>query len=266
MPPLAVPSSFVRTSPVSPTASWNILACCEAVLAGGRVEHHQRLVGRAGHWRADDALELGQLVHQVATSCAAGRRCPRCSTSTPRAMRRLHGVEDHRDGIGARRPGGSTSTSMRRPHVLELLDGGGAEGVARRASMTRLPVGLEGRGELAACWSSCREPLTPSMRITVGCASRSSGAGAAESVSSRKRAQERAGRPGSDGPAPLDLVAALACTKAPAAARRRDRQRSAPPPAPRAAPRPRAARRRARRRAHRRGGRGSAAGPDGPDR
>src|SRR5262245_24577166 len=27
MPPLAVPSSLVRTNPVNPTAAWNILAC-----------------------------------------------------------------------------------------------------------------------------------------------------------------------------------------------------------------------------------------------
>ena len=65
MPPLAVPSSLVSTRPVSPTASWNIRACCEPVLAGGRLEHHQRLVGRAGQLAVDHALELDQLVHEV---------------------------------------------------------------------------------------------------------------------------------------------------------------------------------------------------------
>src|SRR2546426_5498740 len=37
----------------------------EAVLSGGGVEHHQALVRRAGQLALDDALELGQLHHQV---------------------------------------------------------------------------------------------------------------------------------------------------------------------------------------------------------
>ena len=65
MPPLAVLSSLASTTPVTPTASREMARLGEGVLAGGRVEHQQRLVRRLVHLLLGDAGELFQLLHQV---------------------------------------------------------------------------------------------------------------------------------------------------------------------------------------------------------
>jgi hypothetical protein len=58
MPPLAVPSSLVRTTPVTVDRLGEHPRLDDAVLAGGRVEHQQHL----GHRRLllDDPLDLAR--------------------------------------------------------------------------------------------------------------------------------------------------------------------------------------------------------------
>ena len=46
MPPLAVPSSLVRTMPVMPAALLELLGLDQAILAGGGIQHQQGLPGR----------------------------------------------------------------------------------------------------------------------------------------------------------------------------------------------------------------------------
>ena len=123
MPPFAEPSSFVSATPVTPTASLKRRACCEAVLAGCRVDHEQRLVRRALEAARDHAAHLGELVHQVRLRVQAPGR-----------------VDDHDVAAGADRVVGDrrriaaalaadeARARAARP-LLELLLGGGAERV-----------------------------------------------------------------------------------------------------------------------------------------
>ena len=48
MPPLAVPSSLVRTMPVTPADCGEVAGLLEAVLAGGGVHDEEDFVGGAG--------------------------------------------------------------------------------------------------------------------------------------------------------------------------------------------------------------------------
>ena len=54
IPPFAVPSSFVSTMPVTLGRFVEELGLRQRVLAGGRVEHEQRLVRCAFHLAGDD--------------------------------------------------------------------------------------------------------------------------------------------------------------------------------------------------------------------
>ena len=74
IPPLAVPSSFVRTMPVTPSGLRNARACASAVLAGGRVEHEQRLVRRAAAILRRHAADLLRARPSGRSWCAGGRR------------------------------------------------------------------------------------------------------------------------------------------------------------------------------------------------
>ena len=100
MPPLAVPSSLVRMIPVTPTASPKSLRLADAVLAGGGVDGHQRLVRRVGHLLGDHAADLGQLLHQVRlrVQAAGGVDDDHVGAALAAAGDR---VEGDRAGIGA---------------------------------------------------------------------------------------------------------------------------------------------------------------------
>ena len=66
MPPLAVPSSFVRTMPVTSGDLAELLGLEQAVLAGRAVQDEQRLRGwRPGSSRSMILADLLQLVHQI---------------------------------------------------------------------------------------------------------------------------------------------------------------------------------------------------------
>ena len=99
------------------------------VLASGRVEHEQYLVGYALVLLAQHAHDLFQFAHEIVPGVQAAGRvgdehidflCPR----------RLPGVEDHRGAVGACRLGYDRHIVMFAPG-LQLLDRGGAKGVAR---------------------------------------------------------------------------------------------------------------------------------------
>ena len=77
MPPLAVESSLVSAMAVSPDDSWKALAWSRPFWPV--VASSTKSTSGCGLRQAlgDGAADLGQLVHQVATWCAAGRRCRR---------------------------------------------------------------------------------------------------------------------------------------------------------------------------------------------
>src|SRR5512142_66428 len=106
-PPLAVPSSFASTMPVTPSASWN-----------------WRALARLGH----DALHLLQLLHERRLRVqAAGRVAQDDVHALRRAL--LHRLEADAGGIGS-----LLAAHHRRAHALrpdlELLARGRAERVA----------------------------------------------------------------------------------------------------------------------------------------
>ena len=127
MPPLAEPSSLVSTTPVTSVASPNSRAWVEAVLAGGGVDHEQRLGDLAGALLGD-AAHLAQLVHQVRLGVqpagGVGHARDRCSRRGP-----LDAVEDHRARVAALGPADDLDARALGPR-RELLGGGGAERVA----------------------------------------------------------------------------------------------------------------------------------------
>jgi hypothetical protein len=99
----------------------------EAVLPGRRVEHHQRFVRRAGGLPLDHALELGQLIHEVAlgVQSAGGVDDQHVGAARHGGLER---IEDHRGGIGAGRLSHHLDVDASPPR-FQLLDGGGPERV-----------------------------------------------------------------------------------------------------------------------------------------
>ncbi len=129
MPPLAVPSSLVSTSPVTPTASLNCARLRERVLPLVGVQHQQHLVRGARVDALDHAPHLLQLLHQVRLAVQApggvGDQHVACRAPAPPAGRRTPPRPGRRPAAGRR----TRAPDALGPH-LELLDGGGAEGVA----------------------------------------------------------------------------------------------------------------------------------------
>ncbi len=86
MPPLAVPSSFVRIMPVRPAVSLNVPPD-QPVLPGGGVQHQQRLRRRPA-LPVDDLPQLSPARSSGSPCCGAVRRCrtaphPRSGPSPP---------------------------------------------------------------------------------------------------------------------------------------------------------------------------------------
>src|SRR5574338_1358522 len=99
------------------------------VLADGAVEHQQGLVWRAGKSLRDHPRNLLEFVHQPFTGVQPPRGVDDEHVGTARDGG-VDGVERHRGGIRTR-----LRADELRPHALrpdaELVDGAGAEGVAR---------------------------------------------------------------------------------------------------------------------------------------
>ena len=124
------------------------------VLAGRGVEHQQAGMRRRRIELADDAHDLGELVHQVGLVVQAARRVDQQHVAAfgLGALQRLVGETR---GIGAGVLGDHRHAGAIAPH-FQLLDGGGAEGIARRqhdlAALALVEVGElgDGRGLAAA--------------------------------------------------------------------------------------------------------------------
>ena len=71
MPPLAVPSSFVRDDPGDPCGFGEEPRLGESVLACCRVHDQERLVGGAGHQLLRGPAHLVELFHQVSLGVQA---------------------------------------------------------------------------------------------------------------------------------------------------------------------------------------------------
>ena len=94
------------------------------------VEHQQHLVRRARQRLAHHALHLLQLLHQRRLGVEPARGVGDAPTSAPSSRALLHRVEDHRARVRRRpRPCTSSAPGAVGPDV-ELLGGGGAEGVS----------------------------------------------------------------------------------------------------------------------------------------
>ena len=103
------------------------LGLADAVLARGGVDGHQRLVRRVGHLLGDDAADLGQLGHQVGLGVQAAGGVDDHDVD---ALLAAAGDGVERDGAGVRALGAAHELAAGAlGPALELLDGGGAEGV-----------------------------------------------------------------------------------------------------------------------------------------
>ena len=129
MPPFAVPSSLVSTRPVTPTASWNCTACASAFWPWLASSTSSTSCGAVGSSRVEHALDLLQLLHQVALRVQAAGGVGDQHVDAAR-LRRLQRVEDHRGRVRARGLRDDRHAVALAPD-LQLLDGGGAERVAR---------------------------------------------------------------------------------------------------------------------------------------
>ena len=146
MPPLAVPSSLVRTIPVRPAALLEGPGLDQAVLAGGGVQHQQGLPGGAGALPVDDLGELGKLRHEVCLVVEAAGGVAQHHVRAP-GLGGLKGVEEHRAGVGPLVLAHQLTAGALRPD-LQLVRRSGPEGV-RGAQQHPLALALELMGQLA---------------------------------------------------------------------------------------------------------------------
>ena len=102
----------------------------QRVLALVGIQHQQHFVRRAGIDALDHALDLLQLVHQMRLTVQPAGGVGDQHIDATRA-RRLRGVEYHGARIGAGLLRDHRRAGARRPD-LQLLDRGGAEGIAGR--------------------------------------------------------------------------------------------------------------------------------------
>ena len=72
-PPLAVPSSLVKITPVQPIALGEDFGLADRILAVGRVNDQQNFVRRAGDEPLDNIADLLKLAHQVGLSVKPAR-------------------------------------------------------------------------------------------------------------------------------------------------------------------------------------------------
>ena len=114
--------------PVTPGALAEHLDLGKGVLAGGRIEHEQDIVRRFGVEAAEDAADLGQFLHQMGLVLEAPGGVDDEHVDALRG-RLLDPVEDDSGGIAAFLAGDDRRADALAPD-LQLLDRGGAEGVA----------------------------------------------------------------------------------------------------------------------------------------
>ena len=153
MPPLALPSSFVRTSPVTSAACVKRRACCRPFWPVVASIVSSVSCGAPGEPLRDHAPHLGELLHQVLLRVQPAGGVDDHDV----APARLAGADRvERDGrrIGAARR--ADEVGLRAPGPgLELLGGGGAERVGRADHDARARPRAAGR---RACRSSSSCP------------------------------------------------------------------------------------------------------------
>ena len=147
MPPFAVPSSFVRTIPSTGTASEKSLAWRRPFWPVVASTVSSVSCGALGHLLADDAADLAQLGHEVVLVVQPPGRVDDDDVGAALAAAG-DGVERDRPGIGPLRAGDDLAAGALRP-ALELLDGGGAEGVGGAEHDVEAELALQVPGELA---------------------------------------------------------------------------------------------------------------------
>ena len=147
MPPRAVPSSLVMTSPVTPASLRKISTWIQRVLSGRRVEgqqHGMRRLRVVLPDHADDLLELGHqlgLVLQAAGGVDDEHVGP--GVPAPRRMRRRQGPPRRRRASRTR-----PATPVRSPQIFSCSIAA-ARNVSPAASITDCPPVRQLRGELA---------------------------------------------------------------------------------------------------------------------
>ena len=182
MPPLAVPSSLVSATPVRPIVSWNILACAKPFWPVGASRTISDSWGAPGACRWMTRLSLASSSMRFVLVCSR----PAVSMISASALRAIAAFSASKTTAAGSEPAAwrTTSTSTRWPHVSSCSMAA-ARNVSAAASSTCRPSALRAAASLAHV-VVLPEPLTPSMRITLGRASSASGR-AGPRVSSRKR-------------------------------------------------------------------------------
>ena len=152
-PPLAVPSSLVKTSPVSPSAASNAATCARAFWPVLASRHQERLVRRAFLRLADHAADLLQLFHQLHAASASR---PAVSASTMSiAARRAAAMASNITAAGSPPCCAMTCTLLRAPQASSCSRAAARERIARGEQHRRTPAPA---GTSPACrsTSSCR--------------------------------------------------------------------------------------------------------------
>ena len=152
MPPLLVPSSLVTTRPVSGTALLNSRAWFSAFMPVVASSTSSDFVRRAGNLLAHDAMQLLQFLHQVVFGVQAARRIDEQIIRLAR-LRGGDGVMRDGRGVGAVRAGDHCHFEPLAPE-FDLLDGGGAKGVAGR-QQSGLSAGLRCNAPAWRPWWFC---------------------------------------------------------------------------------------------------------------
>ena len=165
MPPLAVPSSLVSTSPVTPTASWNCSACASAFWPWLASSTSSTSCGARGVDALDDAPHLLQLLHQMRLAVQSPGGIGEQHVDAARA-RRLQRIEHHRARIGARPAARRNAAPVRCAHTFSCSMAA-ARKVSPAASITLWPSSRRRRASLPMV-VVLPEPLTPTTRITNG--------------------------------------------------------------------------------------------------
>ena len=130
MPPLAVPSSLAIMMSVISTDSANFCAWMRPFWPVVASITSSTSWGAVGDVPLHDRAELVQLLHQVELGVQPAGGVDDQDVDAA-AVGGLHGVEDDRAGVGALLVGDDRHAQALAPD-LELVDGGGAEGVAGR--------------------------------------------------------------------------------------------------------------------------------------
>ena len=165
-PPFAVPSSFVSTMPVTPSASWNWRAWAIAFWPFVASRTSSTSCGAPSAALRDDALHLLQLLHERRLRVEPAGGVAEDDVHAAPAAPRWTASKQTLAGSAPSLPRTIGRADALGPD-LELLARGGAERVARAEQ--DLVARRAGASPRACRWSSsCPEPFTPTTMTTHG--------------------------------------------------------------------------------------------------